>query len=373
MSEPKKPRTLNSALDPAQYVQHVPQDLTERAEWRGISAIPVYARWLRVDLSNHEALFQESGHHDTWDHVEVSFVLGLIPMYQKFTGNVYGDCNEMALRGHDVGPMVPHVSLPPTNLLMGLHLLSSSCKWPITAKRRLHRGESLCAYAWALAPYLYCSEKKKKKDEKQPQEGKPGAEGGSKSPGSKPETSGDGLLWTVATSGYGICMIPTGGKTVWMRLSLMDLILGWLDVVIMKAMSKVFDNVWTGATRLVKPATKAMGRKVVADDAGRYIVEQLLKKARKDAVKGIVFKRELSAPFKLASFSDATGELEVWTYAFGDWHAEPKGPLRPVELLPEDTPSKDPEPEPQEWLGPYHPDRDRTLLDEFLEGAPHAW
>src|SRR5690606_8314413 len=260
-----------------------------------------------------------------------------------------------------------------------------------------HRGESLCAFAWVAAPYRYCSEEKKKQ---QDQEDKPRPEAGSKSSSGKAESDG----WPGAlASGYGICMIPTGGKTVWMRLSIMDIILGVADMQIEKLVGKYFDKIWTGVKRFVNPATRAAAQKIAPDEAGKYIINKLLKKAGKDAVKGMALKFELGAPFKLASLNPNTGEVKIWTYTFGSWHPTSNAPLQPVEVLSEDPPAQpsptskedepssndppawwsdpeelaEPEPkpvepaEPREPLGPYDPER--TILDDCLEGVPHAW
>lgn len=218
----KPAKSVAEWVEPTQYVSST----TARSlEWRGIPAIPVYARWLRVDPSSHEALFQESGHHENWDHIELSFVHGLIPMYQKFTGNVYGDANAMALRGHDVGPMAAHISIPPTNMMLPMHLLSSSCKWPVTARRRLHRGESLCAFSSVLAPYLYCSSKEKKQEQEQEQSPPAQPEPEPAGLGAKAKAKGGATAKAMKGAGVGITMIPTGGKTVFMRLSMMDIVL----------------------------------------------------------------------------------------------------------------------------------------------------
>lgn len=419
MTDAKPPKTVAEWVDPA---GHVPSSVVKSLEWRGVPAIPVYARWLRVDPSSHEAFFQESGHHKNWDHYELSLVHGLIPMYQKFTDKVYGDANAMALRGHNVGPMAFHISTPPTNMLLPMHLLSSSCKWPVTARRRLHRGKSLCAFSAVFAPYIYCSDEKEKEDKKGEPEPEPSGVGAKAKP--KPKATA-----TAKKPGpVGITMIPTGGKTVYMRLSMMDIVLGAIDVRIDKAIDKALK--WSGArlglgkdaSRHLTLLTKQSARKAVRQGVGRYMRDEMAKKAGRTMVKDFLTKYDVVAPFKLVSFSFTTEELKVWSHTTEEWGDEWRSRgvreprmLTPLELLPEsevkerqepaplsanpngsEGPSEQPTPdywtdpsqlseqptpdywtdpsqleEAEESLGPYDPER--TMLDEFLVGAPHAW
>jgi hypothetical protein len=353
--------TLMSAIEPG---QHVPKTLAKPLEKLRIPcAIPVYQYWCRVDVSNHEALFQETGHHDDWNHVEAWTVGGLVPMYQKFTTKVLGDASPMALQGHDTGPLVPHISLAlPTNMLTPMHMLTSSCKWPISARRRLHRDRSLCAFAWIFAPYIHCTSKPQDQEEEGAEPAIPGGLA------AKAKSKASAGAKAMRGEGVGISMIPTGGKTVLLPLSILDIVLGALDLAISKAFDKVFDKIYIvrgrDAKRHIRPFTKGAARKAGWSDATRYTRDTLVDAAWKDAAKSFLLEFEVGVPFKLASVDFVAGKLKIWTYEFGSYIPSPPPPeLRPLELLPE--------PEPRAPLGPYEPGR--TILDEFFEGAPHAW
>ncbi|MFO7564311.1 MAG: hypothetical protein R6X02_16815 [Enhygromyxa sp.] len=359
-----------SLLDPA---PHVPSSAARPLEKLRIGwAIPVYPWWFRLNVSSHEALFQEAGYHENWNHIEFCIVKGLVPMYQKFTTKVLGDANAMALRGHDTGPLVPHLNDPPLplNLLLGLNIISASCKWPVSARRRLHKDQSLCAFASILAPYLYCSANAKQDQDGDEPSPKPSGAGAM----AKAKQHGAAAAKGLKGAGVGLVLLPMGGKTVFLSLSLMDIILGALDVAISKAVDKLWDKIWIvrthDAKRHVKPFTNGAARKYGWPDGFRYARDTTLNKAYKNAAKGFALKAEVGLPFKLASCNLDTGESTLWTYSFGRWNEAPA--LEPLELRPEEPePTAEAEPqEPQEQLGPYDPNR--TMLEEFFMEAPHA-
>lgn len=317
-----------------------------------LDTIAVYEFWLRVSTSKHEALFTTGVYAEEWDYVEFSTVRGPVPMYQSFTKNVIGDSNAMALDGHDFGPLAPHFCNPPDNVLLAITWLSSSCKWPVTASRRKHDDKSLCAFSPFVAPYLHCHGRKPALEEE---------------PAPSPTASRQAKLEAKVSSGireieqnvpgFGIVMIPTGGKTIWLRLRPLDLLLAAGAVLWDAALDAVWGRVQSGkpsASRHVSPFRR--GDVVVAAAVLRHGRDKLMGDAAKDVAKNIVNavgSGQVAAPFKLAQFDFRSGKLTLWTWENDGWRPG-DFPVAPAELEP---PPRDPQ---------------RELLASFLEGAPHA-
>jgi hypothetical protein len=311
----------------------------------------VYETWLRINLSTHEALFPTGVYDAEYDHGEFSPIRGPIPMYQQFTKTVLGDWNAMALQGHDYGPLAAHFCVPGDNVLLPITWISSSCKWPVTAPRRLHNGKSLCVFSPFIAPYLHCH-------------GRPATE---EEPAPAPTASREAKLGAKVRSGMGkvaqnvpgvgIVMLPTGGKTIWIRLRALDLLLAAGAVLWDAALDAVWGRVQNGKpspSRHVSPFRK--GDVITAAAVLRHARDKLVGDAAKDVAKNIinsVGSGQVAAPFKLAQFDFRTGKLTLWTWESGGWKAGDAPPVT-AELAP---PLRDPQ---------------RELLASLLEGAPHA-
>ena len=272
-------------------------------------------------------------------------------MYQQFTKNVIGDSNAMALQGHDYGPLAAHFCVPGNNVLLATTWISSSCKWPVAAPRRMHDGKSLCVFSPFIAPYLHCHGRAAPEEEPAP------APTASRKAKLRAKVSSGMRKVEQNVPGLGIVMIPTGGKTIWIRMRALDLLMAAGAVLWDAALDAVWGRVQNGkpsASRHVSPFRK--GDVVVAAAVLRHARDKLVSDAAKDIAKNIVNSLgtgQVAAPFKLAQFDFRTGKLTLWTWESDGWKAG-DAPAVSAELAP---PLRDPQ---------------REVLASLLEGVPHA-
>lgn len=345
-----------------------------------IPAIPVGEWWLRVNpLSAHEAIFPSQGptRHDRWWHAESSTARWLLPTTQSVSSKKFvadGQC--VLLEGHDAGPMLPHGCHPPDNALIALTLIGSSCTWPVNASRRQVEGKSVCAFLHVLIPYLHCYARKGADDKKS--DGKKSKAGGQQSPGEKragnpyesamqTETA-ENFLRDLPSQlpGLGFFMIMTSSQTVMIPLGFWDIVAGWARVFV----SMAFDSAWK-QLKIEGPAAKVLqdcaGEKLAAPKGvyKRLIAEKMLEKTFKGFVKGFYSGGSIGLPCSLAKFDVKTGQFKIWTKDVGDPHWKPSdwvmdhaGWNAILKVPPPDSSPAD--------------EARKTMVDQLIEGAPHA-
>ena len=319
----------------------------------GIPAQAVYPWWLRINLlAKHEALCPSLQHptpQKGWPHIEISTARGLIPLFQKFSNKTILDGHPVALSGHDVGPMAPHLCTPPDNTMLPVILMGSSCKWPVPASRRKIEGKSPCAFMHFIVPYLHCHDRGKKEEPK-PETSKPAPDAGPK----KGTASEQLAIFAQGAPGLGLVMIPTGSQTVIMTLGWRDFLLGLASLLVDMA----FGYVWKrykkiGQSSGLQPA--AARRLGATDEAGKQLLESAADEALKGYLKSFLSDAELEAPGKLAKLDLKSGEVFVYERKVLDtgWKLSDSLPL-----------------DYRGWKP--HVDQGAVMLGELLEGAFHA-
>lgn len=242
-----------------------------------LPVFPVYTTSLCITKSVHAGALPGpaypyfENHRSTEIHT-VSWIPG--PWVVKTT-KVVGDAQVMVLDGHDTGMMIPHLSPIMDNVLLPMTLLSSSCKFPFILSAKSGEGKGFAGFFPAYAPFVYCdseTQKKKngkkkdkesdKKDDKPPEQ--PQSSDYAQSVAAKknkvltqglasPRRKGvierqvQGKLNALAErsnfemniGGRGrICIPPKA--TIMMKLSLLDVLHGWMQFFAAKAFDALF-------------------------------------------------------------------------------------------------------------------------------------
>ncbi|NJK31999.1 MAG: hypothetical protein HC927_06015 [Deltaproteobacteria bacterium] len=371
----------------------------------------VYPIWVCINKSKHEALSPPPAYpyQPSVDHVEFTTVHGWFMPSQKFSKTVKFDGVPVALEGHDSGLGIPHwASAHPANIMLPLTLLGASHKWPFTAGRRCIDGHAPATFFPGWSPYLYCVSRKK---EAAPA-AKPDADAGPPTAGAefKEGVAGNVKSFKENIPGFGhLCIAPVG-TTVVLELSLGDLLLGvwrtFVEIGLSTAFSAAFkclnlDSVWGKADEALEPLQKELAEQLTDKEVSKAVASYYRRKLRdkfvQDAVKGVANDRQLTLPYKLATFDLDTGELKgySWSHETG-WAKHPsmhgKG-LKERALITwanpraEDGQTSTPEPtddplvsedtddhvcESAEDGYPGLHDSSNDSLDPFLANLPHA-
>lgn len=315
--------------------------------------MPVYAWWLRVNISKHEYCGPSTSGvpQKEWTHVEMSPTRGPVGLFQKFTAKtIKSDGQRFALLGHDTGPMIPHICNPPDNVSLLATMMGSKCKWPVSANRLKFENGIPCAFQQLIVPYIHCHARGNGKGEDK--SGTPGTSGGASAGGSG-GGSDDKVTIGGQVPGLGLVMIPTGPQTVDWRLGLWDYVLGIANVMI----DMTFDYLWKRYDKApgVSGMQKSVAKRLAKTEAERKCVEKILDGTAKEYLKGLLSSAEVRAPFKLAKFDLKTGKITVWKSEVGsvDWKL--------TDSVPYDFRGWSP------LLDPGNP-----VLDDLLGEVPHA-
>jgi hypothetical protein len=93
--------------------------------------------------------------------IEIPVMLMWPPGYalqqNKLTTTVFHKGMPLALDGHDCGYMIPHITLPPNNSLLPMHIMFSSRKFVFAASTVKANGAQI-GCTWALMPMLCCAQ-----------------------------------------------------------------------------------------------------------------------------------------------------------------------------------------------------------------------
>lgn len=336
-----------------------------------LPVFPVYPHSLCISKSTHAGCLPGPAYpyFDNNSSTEVHTVKWIPGPWVKQTGSVLGDSNVMMLSGHDTGMMIPHLSPIMDNLMLPLTLVGSSCSWPFSSFKVNSKGAGLVGFFPAYAPYIYCDAPAADKPSSDALKAKkpPSAPGGlgdkviqakgkfaagakakaAKLPGrAKLKALGEKTGFSMSVSGRGRIYIPTC-KTVMMRMSLAEILLGWAKVLVAKA----FDALVGAALKHLKLGHSLRPARLDSDAARRLAMREfsagqarvLSKAAQRElletfavnlawkcgyegVVKSVILDGKLKLPYGLFSMSLSSSK---GTFL---WWGELEGPPTPIDF-----------------------------------------